>query len=126
MYRNFVILAAVFGFLGVGAGAFGSHALRGVFEARPNDQSTYETAVEFQLIHAVALLGAAAAASAYPNAWTRRAGWLFALGIVLFCGSLYLLSVLNLRFMGAVAPFGGGAFVAGWAYLGIGAWRAKP
>ncbi|MBL8130628.1 MAG: DUF423 domain-containing protein [Anaerolineae bacterium] len=122
MHRTFVLLAAVFGFLGVGLGAFGSHALGAVWEARPDDRDTYQTGTQYHLIHAAALLGAAYVASAVSptgRRWARAAGWLFAAGIVLFSGSLYLLSVLDLRFMGAVAPLGGAAFLAGWACLGI-------
>lgn len=126
MNKTFVLLAAVLGFIGVALGAFGTHALRSVWEARPDDRATYQTAEEYQLVHAVALLGVAFAASAIAPAgrrWANLAGWLFAAGVVLFSGSLYLLSVLDLRFMGAIAPLGGVAFLAGWACLGVAAWQ---
>ncbi|MBE2182778.1 MAG: DUF423 domain-containing protein [Anaerolineae bacterium] len=118
-----LLLASVFGAAGVALGAFGAHALSGHFEANPSLQATYETAVQYHLIHAAALLGTAALAAWMPSKWVRRAAWLFALGILLFSGSLYILSLANLRFMGAVAPFGGAALIAGWVSLGIGAWK---
>jgi uncharacterized membrane protein YgdD (TMEM256/DUF423 family) len=62
------------------------------------------------------------AAARRDEQWSRRAGWLFSLGVILFSGSLYLLAIFNLRFMGAVAPFGGLALIAGWACLG---WSAR-
>lgn len=125
MTRTFVQLAALFGALGVALGAFGAHGLAAYFAANPAAETTFETAVRYHLIHAVALIGAAWAVERFPSRWTRWAGWLFGGGIVLFSGSLYLLSLLNLRFMGAVAPLGGASLIAGWACLGIAAWRAK-
>lgn len=126
MHKTFVILAAVFGFIGVAFGAFGTHALRSVWEARPDDRATFQTGTEYHLIHAVALIGAASvygAVSEEGKRWARMAGWLFAAGIVLFSGSLYLLSVFDVRSMGAVAPLGGAAFAAGWGCLGTAAAR---
>lgn len=122
--RTFILLAAVFGFLGVALGAFGVHALRPTLEASGR-VDTYETAAQYQLYHALALLGAAWAAERWPGRLTRASGWLFALGILLFSGSLYILAIGNVRFMGAVAPLGGTAFLAGWAFLGLAAWRGK-
>ncbi len=122
--RNFVLLAAVFGFLGVGAGAFGAHGLSAYFTAHPDLQDIFRTAVQYQLIHTLALIGAAWVVERYPARWSRWAGYLFAAGIVLFSGSLYILSLFNLPIMGAVAPFGGLAFLAGWACLGVAAWRS--
>lgn len=123
--KQIVLLAAVMGALGVGLGAFGAHGLAAVFEANPGNEATYDTAVLYHLVHAVALLGAAWLRERYPNRWTSLAPILFGIGMILFSGALYLLSVANLRFMGAVAPLGGAAFIAGWLCLGIGAWRAE-
>lgn len=120
MTRIFGMLGALAGFLGVALGAFGVHALRASLEASGR-LGTYETAVQYQLIHALALLAAAWAAERWPGRLTRAAGALFAAGIVLFSGSLYLLAIFELRFMGAVAPLGGAAFLAGWACLGLAA-----
>ncbi len=118
-------LAAFFGATGVALGAFGAHGLAGFFAANPDAEGTFRTAVQYHQIHALALIGAAWAANRFSERWSRLAGWLLAAGIVLFSGSLYLLSLLDLRFMGAVAPLGGAALVAGWACLGVAAWRAR-
>jgi uncharacterized membrane protein YgdD (TMEM256/DUF423 family) len=123
--RNFVILAALFGFLGVASGAFGAHGLSAYFEANPGTEDTFRTAVQYQMYHALALLAAAWLSQHSTSRYPRWAGWLFATGIVLFSGSLYVLSLLGVRIMGAVAPLGGVAFLAGWACLGIAAWRSE-
>jgi uncharacterized membrane protein YgdD (TMEM256/DUF423 family) len=117
--RNFVLLAALFGFLGVAAGAFGTHGLAAYFAAHSDREGTFHTATQYQMYHALALIGAAWLAERNPGRWSRWAGYLFAAGIVLFSGSLYILSLFDLRIMGAVAPLGGLAFLAGWACLGL-------
>lgn len=122
--RSMVTAAAVFGFLGVAFGAFGAHGLRAHFAEYPDLQPTFETAVQYHLLHAVVLLGAAWVAERFPGRIARLAGWLFTAGIVLFSGSLYILSVFNVRMMGAVAPLGGLALIAGWLCLGLAAWRS--
>jgi uncharacterized membrane protein YgdD (TMEM256/DUF423 family) len=123
--RNFVILAALFGFLGVAAGAFAAHGLSAYFDAHPGTEDTFRTAVQYQMYHALALLAAAWLVERSPSRASRWAGWLFAVGIVLFSGSLYVLSLFEVRVMGAVAPLGGLAFLAGWGCLGITAWRGE-
>lgn len=124
MDRTFVLVAALFGFLGVALGAFGAHALRDTLS--PRDLEIFETAVRYQLIHAVALLGVAGAWARWPDvAGTLTAsGWLFTGGIVVFSGSLYALVTTGIRGLGAVTPIGGVAFLAGWAALAWAAWRA--
>lgn len=122
MSRTFTIIAALLGATGVGLGAFGAHGLGAVLEANGR-AATFDTAIHYQLIHALALLAAARLDEQHPSQWTLRAGWLLILGVILFSGSLYLLSIFNLRFMGAVAPFGGASLIAGWASLGLSAWR---
>lgn len=117
--RNFTRLAALFGFLAVAAGAFGAHGLSAYFAAHPDLESTFHTATQYHLIHALALIGAAWAAERYPGRWSRWAGYLFALGIVLFSGSLYVLSLFDVRWMGAIAPLGGVALLGGWLCLGL-------
>lgn len=125
MTRTFITLAAFFGATGVALGAFGAHGLAGFFAANPEAEGTFQTAVQYHQIHALALIGAAWAADRCAGRWSRLAGWLLTAGVVLFSGSLYLLSLLDLRFMGAVAPLGGASLVAGWTCLGIAAWRAR-
>jgi uncharacterized membrane protein YgdD (TMEM256/DUF423 family) len=107
-------VAAVFGFLGVGLGAFGAHALRA--RLAPEQLAVWETAVHYQLLHAVVLLalGLYAAATARP---LGVAPWLFAAGIVCFSGSLYGLVLGGPRLLGPVTPLGGLALIAGWISL---------
>ena len=123
MERIFFVLGSVFALVGVAAGAFGAHALRGVI---PADLTVvFETGVRYQLVHALALLAAAGAAARWPGRAPAAAGALFVAGIVLFSGSLYLLALTGARMLGAVAPFGGVAFIAGWACLAWSAWSAR-
>jgi uncharacterized membrane protein YgdD (TMEM256/DUF423 family) len=119
--RFIITLAAIFGFLGVGLGAFGTHTLGTRLEANGR-AGTYDTAVQYHLVHALALLGLAAVAERLPNRWVSLGAAAFALGIVLFSGSLYVLAVFDLGVMGAVAPLGGGCLLLGWFCLG---WAAR-
>jgi len=115
MDRIFFALGALSGLLGVAAGAFGAHGLR---ERLPADLlDVYETAVRYQLVHALALLAVAWATTRWPGAVTNAAGWLFVAGTLLFSGSLYVLSLTGLRWLGAITPFGGVAFLFGWGCL---------
>lgn len=116
MDRLFFGLGALFAFLGVGLGAFGAHALRGTFG--PGMAAVYETGIKYQFYHALGLLAVAYAAGRWPGPLPTIAGWLFVAGIILFSGSLYLLSVVGVRWLGAITPLGGLCFLAGWAILG--------
>jgi uncharacterized membrane protein YgdD (TMEM256/DUF423 family) len=116
MQTVLLILASVAGMSGVGLGAFGAHAFNALLVA--NDRlSTYQTAVQYHLIHTVALLIVALLAGQQNSVYLNAAGVAFVVGIVLFSGSLYVLALQNLRVMGAVAPFGGIAFVIGWGMI---------
>lgn len=103
-------LGALLAFLGVALGAFGAHALRDI--VTPERLGTFETAVRYQMFHALGLL----ALQALPPR-THRATWPLFLGNVLFSGSLYLLVATNLAWLGAVAPIGGALQLVGWALL---------
>ena len=107
----FFRVAAVLGFLAVALGAFGAHALRSTLEGR-GMVDVWNKAVFYQFIHAVALL-----ALALYGTINRGACWLFVAGILVFSGSLYLLALTNLRWLGAITPLGGLCFLAGWAWL---------
>src|SRR5436190_8620820 len=100
---SFGALGAVFGFLGVAAGAFGAHALRA--RLTPELLQVYETGARYQLIHALVLVGVALAAGRHAGTALTLAGWMFAAGIVLFSGSLYALALTGTRGWGAVTPF---------------------
>jgi uncharacterized membrane protein YgdD (TMEM256/DUF423 family) len=117
--RFFFILGCVLAGLGVGLGAFAAHGLRGALSAA--DLATFETGVRYQMYHAFALLVVAGALVRWPSATAVAAGWLFTVGIVLFSGSLYILVLTGMRWLGAVTPFGGVAFLVGWLLL---AWTA--
>jgi len=121
MDRAFFIMGAVLAALGVAAGAFGAHALRG--RLTPELLAAFETGVRYHLIHALALLSVAWATTRWPGRATNIAGWLFLAGTVLFSGSLYALSVSGIRALGAITPLGGVAFIAGWLTLAWAVWR---
>lgn len=123
MERHWIVIGAILGGLGVALGAFGSHALRATLTANGRLE-TYQTAVQYHMIHALALVVVgllSAHLSASPTlGW---AGGLFTLGILIFSGSLYILSIFNIRFMGAITPIGGVAMILGWALLAWSAYR---
>ena len=109
-------LGAVMAALGVALGAFGAHSLRSL--VTPERLAVFETGVRYHLVHALAVLAAAGAAYAAPQAaGPRWAGALFALGVLLFSGSLYLLVWTGVTTWGAVTPLGGVSFLAGWIAL---------
>ena len=121
MNKTFWVLGCVLGFAGVAAGAFGAHALRGKLSQEL--LAVWETAVRFQMYHALALLAAAWATSQWGNRAAEAAGWLFAGGTVIFCGSLYLLALSGTRWLGAITPLGGLMLLAGWGALGWAGWQ---
>jgi uncharacterized membrane protein YgdD (TMEM256/DUF423 family) len=113
--RTFLILGCVLAGLGVALGAFAAHGLRGTLSSA--DLATFETGVRYQMYHAFALLAVAGALTRWEAPTAVAAGWLFTAGIVIFSGSLYLLVLTGPRWLGAVTPFGGVAFLLGWALL---------
>jgi uncharacterized membrane protein YgdD (TMEM256/DUF423 family) len=112
-------IAAAMGFLAVALGAFGAHGLKPVLDQN-GTASVWETAVFYHFIHTVMLLVVAGRKPLVAGAW-----WSFLVGIAIFSGSLYLLAVTNLKWLGAITPLGGASFLIGWAWL---AWSAgkKP
>ena len=117
--RLFFLLGSLLAGVAVGLGAFGAHGLRGMLSS--DDLSTFEVGVRYQMYHALALLAVAWAATRWESATVVAAGWAFVLGIVVFSGSLYLLVLTGPRWLGAITPIGGVAFLVGWALL---AWSA--
>lgn len=120
--RLFLAAGAIFAFLAVAAGAFGAHALRA--RLAPDLLDVFETGARYQMYHALALLVVAWLGSQMPGALVTAAGWSFIVGIVVFSGSLYILALADLRWMGAITPIGGVAFLAGWACLALAAVRS--
>ncbi|HEY3900808.1 MAG TPA: DUF423 domain-containing protein [Chthoniobacter sp.] len=106
-------IAAVTGFLAVALGAFGAHGLTRLLEANQRT-ATWQTAAHYHLVHAVVLL-----VLALRPTVTRLSFTLFVAGIVIFSGSLYLLAVTNIRWLGAITPIGGACLIAGWLALAI-------
>jgi len=121
MLRGFLMLAAFFGFTGVGLGAFAAHGLKNRLSAEY--LAIFHTGVTYQLVHALALLGIAALATQIPGRLATWAGASFAIGILLFSGSLYVLTLTGISKLGIITPFGGLAFLVGWFCLGLAAWR---
>ena len=122
--RLFGVLGALLGFLAVAGGAFGAHSLKAVLT--PEALAVFETGVRYQMYHALALLLAAQQpAGALEQPWFRWAGWAFIIGMLLFSGSLYLVSLAGVRWMGAVTPLGGLAFLIGWSCLTMGYVKRK-
>jgi uncharacterized membrane protein YgdD (TMEM256/DUF423 family) len=116
MDRNFLLIGAVAGFLAVAFGAFGAHWLRRSLS--PEMLAVFETAVRYQMYHALALLLTAAAIGRIGDARLLvAAGWCFTAGIVIFSGSLYALALSGVTILGAITPIGGLAFLLGWGCL---------
>ena len=106
--------------MGVALGAFGAHGLRSTLS--PDLLSVYETAVRYQMYHSFGMMIAGLLLrTTIPGRpyQALRAGWLFALGIVLFSGSLYALALSGIQWLGFITPFGGLAWIAGWILLGL-------
>lgn len=113
-------IAALFGVLAVGLGAFGAHGLKDLL-ARNGTAAIWEKAVFYHFIHAVMLFVLATRSPVQTGPWIS-----FLIGIVLFSGSLYLLAILNLRWLGAITPFGGVSFIVGWVWLAICPFTTTP
>jgi uncharacterized membrane protein YgdD (TMEM256/DUF423 family) len=121
MDRLFFTLGSLSAFIAVGLGAFGAHALKARLD--PDLLAVFETGVRYQMYHAFALLAVGWAATRWPGAALSASGWLFVAGTLLFSGSLYVLSLTGVRWLGAVTPLGGLAWLAAWLCLAWGAWR---
>jgi uncharacterized membrane protein YgdD (TMEM256/DUF423 family) len=120
MEKAFFLLGALLAALAVALGAFGAHALKARLPTER--QETFETGVRYQMYHSLGLLLAAFAAGRWPGSnLPAIAGWLFLAGIFLFSGSLYTLVLGEKRWLGAITPFGGLAFIAGWLCLAVAA-----
>jgi len=122
MAKLFITLASLSGMLAVVFGAFGAHALKGKLD----DQAlkVFETAVQYHFYHTFALLVVGVIALNQPQTMLlKSSGWLFFIGILVFSGSLYLLSLTGVRWLGAITPLGGLAFIAGWACLAATGWK---
>lgn len=111
--------------LGVAIGAFGAHALRPLLEAHDRVE-TFELAVRYQFYHSFAILFSGVLMYHFPSPQISRAVLCFVIGIIIFCGSLYVLSTTGMLWLGAVTPLGGVLFVAGWLLLLLGINAKRP
>ena len=127
MHKSFLRTASLLGALAVALGAFGAHALKG----RVSDAAAgaFETGVRYQFYHVLALLLLAILYKEFKNKWVVLSGNLFVLGVVLFSGSLYLLTFIQLKpgfsWVGIITPIGGLAFIGGWFCLLLGVTRTR-
>jgi len=110
-----VLVGAAYGFFGVAFGAFGAHALKA--RLAPEMLAVWKTAVEYQLYHALALVLVGLIATQKPSIAITNAAICFALGVLVFSGSLYVLALSGVRWLGAITPIGGLLFLVGWALL---------
>jgi len=124
MRSIFLFLSAVCGLTGVAMGAFGAHGLKAVLTA--DMMAVYKTAVDYQMWHALGLGLIAVFRLQSPEAkHLKWAGWLMFAGILLFSGSLYLLSILGLKWLGMITPLGGVCFLLAWACVAIFAYKSE-
>ena len=115
MPRLLILIASLFGVTAVAMGAFAAHGLKQVLAAQ--SLGVLETAVQYQMFHALAILGVAVLALHQPHKALNVTGVLFSLGVVLFSGSLYLLTLTSIKGLGLVTPIGGVLLMAGWLAL---------
>lgn len=108
-------------FLAVALGAFAAHGLRG--RLSPEMLAVFETGVRYHVYHALALFAVAFVSERSPGSLVQLSGWAFVLGIAVFSGSLYLLSVTGVRWLGAITPIGGIAFLTSWVLLFLASMR---
>jgi uncharacterized membrane protein YgdD (TMEM256/DUF423 family) len=115
MVRFWLVSGALSGFLSVALGAFGAHSLKNVLD--DYGKSIYEKAVMYQMFHTMALFAVGGLLHSTKKASLSIAAWGFFLGILLFSGSLYLMAVTGMKWLGAITPVGGVAFLFGWFWL---------
>lgn len=120
--KQWLMIGALSGFFGVALGAFGAHGLKEILSQK--SMAIYQTAVQYQMYHALALLALGVWGSLNPGVDVHWTGLAFTFGILIFSGSLYALAVTDLKFLGAITPIGGVAFLAGWITFAIAVWKA--
>ena len=117
-WKVFLILAGFFGATAVGFGAFGAHGLKDILSVRMLE--VYQTAVKYQMFHVSALLSLGILLKFLESKTLQAAGVFFSIGIIIFSGSLYTLSLTGIKWLGAITPIGGVFFIIGWMFLAWG------
>jgi uncharacterized membrane protein YgdD (TMEM256/DUF423 family) len=115
MAKIWLLLAVIFGFLSVALGAFGAHSLKNILDEY--GKSVYEKALLYQMFHSMALFAVGVVQHLFKGISFSPAGIGFLIGILLFSGSLYVLAITGVKWLGAITPIGGLAFLFGWAWL---------
>ena len=115
MIKFWLIAAAISGFLSVALGALGAHSFKNILDEY--GKSIYEKAVLYQMFHTIALFVVGILQHLVKGTSFSIAGWGFLVGILLFSGSLYVLAATGAKWLGAITPFGGMAFLFGWFWL---------
>ncbi|TVX92297.1 DUF423 domain-containing protein [Paenibacillus agilis] len=126
MLNRYIKIGSIAAALAVGLGAFGAHVMKDMLT--PDRLATYETAVQYHIFHALALLIIALLSERLPESNRNKVLWsarLITLGIVIFSGSLYVLCFTGIKVLGAITPIGGIAFIAGWLMLALAARRSS-
>lgn len=118
MFKLFVSLGSINALIAVMLGAFGAHALKN--RLSPEMMDIFQTGVQYHFYHALGLLAVGVIAYHLPDSgWLKWAGWLMLAGIIIFSGSLYILSTTGIKWLGAITPIGGTAFIISWILLTI-------
>ena len=117
MAKVWLVSASIFGFLSVALGAFGAHSLKNILDEY--GKAIYEKAVIYQMFHAMALFAVGLLQHLVKDSSFCLAGWGFFVGVLLFSGSLYLLAITGMKWLGAITPMGGVAFLFGWIWFSI-------
>ncbi|WP_445665268.1 DUF423 domain-containing protein [Fodinibius sp. AD559] len=122
MQKLFLIIGSIAMALAVGLGAFGAHGLKEILTDEMLD--IFETGIKYHFYHAIGLLVVGLVAQLIPNSsFLQWSGWLMLAGIIIFSGSLYILSISGIRWIGAITPIGGLCFIVAWILLALASWQ---
>jgi len=119
--RRLIAIGCIVAAVGVAAGAFGAHMLKTILE--PPMLAAYDTGTRYQMYHAFGMILAGITARTFSDPRLVTAGWIFAVGMVMFCGSLYGIALAEIKWFGPITPLGGLTFIIGWGLLGWRVWR---
>lgn len=118
MFKIFTALGSINALIAVMLGAFGAHALKN--RLTPEMMEIFQTGVQYHFYHALGLLAVGVIAYHLPDSgWLKWSGWLMLAGIIIFSGSLYILSISGIKWLGAITPIGGTAFIIAWILLTV-------